>query len=287
MRIDAHLHFWRPDCGFDNRPIADNAAYRRDFMPDDVRPAMTAAGIDAAVLVQSAPQVEETAWNVDLARGIDWIAGITGWVDLDAEAVDCDALCRMPKIVGVRAQLRRIADDAFVSRPRVIANMRRVLEAGLSLTLLIEHRHYTLVTGVVDRLGPGPVIVNHLALAFADVPRDEWRTTMRRLASRDATYLQLSGVPFLYGPSWRDNADAETLMDEALDIFGPGRLLFASDWPMMVRFTDYRQWVEAVESLLAKHNHSTAEIDAVFGGNARAAHSRLELPLAVNRTGAS
>ena len=38
MRIDAHLHFWRPACNFDNRPIADNAFYRRDFLPADVIP---------------------------------------------------------------------------------------------------------------------------------------------------------------------------------------------------------------------------------------------------------
>ena len=40
MRIDAHLHFWKPSCGFDNRPIADNEAYRRDFLPSHVRAEM-------------------------------------------------------------------------------------------------------------------------------------------------------------------------------------------------------------------------------------------------------
>jgi L-fuconolactonase len=276
MRIDAHLHFWRQDSGFDNRPIADHAAYRRDFLPDDVRPAMVASRIDAAILVQTCPQVEETEWLVDLARDIDWIAGITGWVDLDADRVDFQRLAAAPKVVGIRAQLRRIADDAFIRRPRVIANLNAALEAGFAVTLLIEQRHYAHVAEAIDQLVPGPVTINHLALAFPDVPRDQWRRTMRQAASRESMYVQLSGIPFLYGASWRDNRDAETLMDEALDIFGPGRLLFASDWPMMTRFGTYGEWVEAVETFLAKHSLSAAEIDAVFGGNARRANPRLE-----------
>lgn len=281
MRIDAHLHFWRPECGFDNRPIADNAAYRRDFLPDDVRPEMIASDIDAAILVQTCPQVEETEWLVDLARDVEWIAGITGWVDLDAENVDFRPIIAMPKIVGIRAQLRRIADDAFIKRPHVIANLNRALEAGLAVTLLIEQRHYAHVCEVIDQLAPGPVTINHLALAFHDVPRDDWRRTMRRIAMRESLYVQLSGILFMYGASWRDNRDAETLMDEALDIFGPLQLLFASDWPMMVRFGSYGEWVEEVGMFLAKHSLSAAEIAAVFGGNALRANPRLELPLAV------
>lgn len=275
MRIDAHLHFWKPSCGFDNRPVADNQAYRRDFLPDDVRPAMDASGIDAAILVQTCPQADETQWLLELARDIDWIAGITGWVDLADERVDYAPLLADPKIVGIRAQLRRIADDSFVTQPGVIGNINRALENGLNVTLLIEQRHYAHIAQIIDRLSPGPVTINHLGLAFPDVRREDWRTTMRLLAGRPGTYLQLSGVPFLHGASWRDNAHAESLMDEALAIFGPDRLLFASDWPMMVRFADYADWVRAVEAFVTKHFLSVAETDAIFGGNARAANPRL------------
>ena len=278
MRIDAHLHFWRPSCNFDNRPVADNEAYRRDFLPADVRPAMVASGIDAALLVQTCPQVEETRWLVDLARDIDWIAGITGWVDLDRERVDFAALRMLPKIVGIRAQLRRVADAEFVRRPNVVANLGRALDAGLGVTLLAEHRHYDHVAAVLDRLPAGPVTFNHLAMAFPDVPRDEWRRALRRFARRPQTYLQLSGLPFLLGPTWRESAEGQSLLDDALDIFGPQRLLFASDWPMMVRFTDYATWVAAVEEFVARRGLASADVEAIFGGNVRAANPLLLHP---------
>jgi L-fuconolactonase len=274
MRIDAHLHFWRPSCGFDNRPIADSEAYRRDFLPADVRPAMLECGIDAAILVQAAPQVEDTAWLIELARGVDWIIGVTGWVDLDSERVDYAPLMAEPKFAGIRAQLRRIADAGFVRQPRVVRNLGAALEAGLGVTLLAEHRHYAPVAAVLDELPPGPITFNHLGMAFPEVPRDDWRRAMRRFARRPRTFLQLSGLPFLAGPSWQTTG-AQRLLDEALDLFGPHRLLFASDWPMLVRFTDYASWVRAVEAFLQRRGVASADADAIFGGNALAANPRL------------
>jgi L-fuconolactonase len=166
MRIDAHLHFWKPSCGFDNRPVADNAAYRRDFMPADVAPDLDAAGIDGAIVVQTAPQTAETDWLIDVTANEGRIYGLTGWVDLAGGECDYGALLACPKVVGIRAQLRRIADDAFVAKPDVISNLDAALRSGLSVTILAEARHYQHLRDVLPRLADGPVIINHLGLPF-------------------------------------------------------------------------------------------------------------------------
>lgn len=277
MRIDAHLHFWKPSCGFDNRPIADNAAYRRDFMPADVKPDLDAAGIDGAILVQTAPQTAETDWLVDVAAHEDRILGVTGWVDLAAGPCDFAALLARPKVVGIRAQLRRIADDAFVAKPGVMANLDAALSAGLSVTILAEARHYRHVRDALPQLADGPVIVNHLALPFPDVDRDAWRATLRAFAARPRTYVQLSGLPFLYGPQWR-GADARSLLDDALAILGPQRLMFASDYPMLLRFATYAQWVEYADAFIAAQRLPAADVEAIVSGNALRAHPRLRVP---------
>ena len=275
MRIDAHLHYWRPACGFDNRPIADNEAYRRDFLPADVAPDLDASGIDAAILVQSAPQVEETDWLVALAADEPRVVGITGWVDLDAPRCDFETLRAKPKVVGIRAQLRRIADTAFVERDAVAANLGAALRSGLGVTILAEARHYAHVGRVLRRLPDGPVTLNHLGLPFPDVDRDAWRAFMTACASRDDTFVQLSGLPFLYGAAWRE-PHAHALLDQALDILGPGRLMFASDWPMLTRFARYGDWVRAVEAFGERRALSSRERDAIFGGNALRANPRLD-----------
>lgn len=282
MRIDAHLHFWRPALGFDNRPIADHAAYRRDFMPANVAPDLDACGIDGVILVQTCPQVEETAWLVDLAADDARVLGVTAWVDLDTPDCDLGPLMLQPKVVGIRAQLRRIADPAFVARDHVVANLAAALHQGFNVTILAEARHYTHLEPVLTRLPDGPITLNHLALPFPDVDRDAWRAAMRVFARRKDLYVQLSGLPFLFGERWQEPA-ARSLLDEALAIFGPERLLFASDWPMLMRFATYGAWVRAVESFLDAKRLSAVERAAIFAGNALRANPRMPAPTTAAR----
>lgn len=279
MRLDAHLHFWKPSCGFDNRPIADNVAYRRDFLPVDVRPELDACRIDGAILVQAAPQLEETDWCINLARDEPRIVGVTAWVDLDGPPVDYDALVARPKIVGIRAQLRRIADASFVMRPGVIANLGAALAAGLNVTMLTEARHYSNVFDALAKLPPGPVTINHLALPFPDVDRAQWRAAMCEFARRPDTYVQLSGLPFLFQARWRD-AEARSLLDEAMAILGPRRLIYASDYPMLLRFAGYAEWARYVEEYVAAKCLPDDDVAAIFAGNAIAANPRLLATLA-------
>jgi L-fuconolactonase len=285
-RIDAHLHFWRPDCGFDNKPVADHAAYRRNFLPADVEPALDACGIDAVILVQTCPQAEETAWMLALARAHPRIAGITGWVDLDDPALDLAPLLAQPLLVGVRAQLRRVADARFVLRPTVLRNLARALESGLAVTLLAEARHYGFACEALAQLPAGPVTFNHLGMRFPDVDATAWRALLGAVAARPHTYVQLSGLPFLYAGAWRTPA-ARRVLDEALDALGPQRLLFASDWPMLLRFATYGEWVGSVEQLLDARGAGAGDRDAIFRANTLRANPRLRLPAAPAPAGAS
>jgi L-fucono-1,5-lactonase len=276
MRIDAHLHFWKPGCGFDNRPIADNAAYRRDFMPADVMPELDACGIDGVILVQTAPQAAETDWLLELADDEPRIWGVTAWVDLAAPACDYARLLARPKVIGIRAQLRRVEDPAFVTLPNVVANLAAAIDAGLNVTVLAEARHYAHLHSVLGQLPPGPVTINHFGLPFPDVERTHWRDTLRGFARRPELYLQLSGLPFLFGDRWRGE-EARSRLDDAMEIFGPRRLLFASDYPMLLRFATYTEWVRAVEAFLADRKVAPADAEAIFAGNALRANPRLRI----------
>jgi len=286
MRIDAHVHFWRPSDGFDNKPVADNAAYRRDFLPRDLAPDLATSRIDGVILVQTAPQAAETDWMLALDPRPVNVLGYTAWVDLDSP--DCDLATRIadPRVVGIRAQLRRVADPAFIARPNVVANLARALDGGLNVTILAEVRHHAHVLRVLDQLPPGPVTVNHLGLPFPELDRHAWYAGMRMLAKRRDLFVQLSGVPFLFQERWREGV-AEPVLDAVFELFGPGRLLFASDYPMLTRFATYVEWVEAVERELAGRRLSGAEVEAIFAGNAQRANPRLRVPRSDTRTGES
>ena len=276
MRIDAHVHFWKPECGFDNRPIADHEAYRRDFMPRDLEPELVANRIDGMLLVQTAPQTEETDWLLALAEHAPRILGVTAWVDLDAQHVDFAALRERPKVVGIRAQLRRIADPAYVARPDVVRNLGAALEAGLGVTILAEPRHYAHVQQVLRKLPEGPITLNHLGLVFPDTDRQAWREAMRGFATRDRLFVQLSGLPFLCGERWR-GPRAASIIDDAFEILGHERLVFASDWPMLTRFATYGDWVHHVDDYLDAHDVADDARECIFSRNVRLANPLLEI----------
>ena len=283
MRIDAHVHFWSPGCGFDNRPIADHAAYRRDFLPRDLAPELAASGIDGVLLVQSAPQAAETDWMLALDPRPVNVLGVTAWVDLDAP--DCDLASRLadPRVVGIRAQLRRVADPAFVARPNVVRNLGRALASGLGVTILAEVRHHEFLLPVLAQLPPGPITVNHLGLPFPDLDRAAWAAGMRALARRPDLFVQLSGLPFLFQERWREGL-GKPVLDAAFELFGPQRLMFASDYPMLTRFATYGEWVRAVETELAARRLSAAEVEAIFAGNVQRANPRLRVPPSITRS---
>src|SRR6266542_4331889 len=107
--IDTHQHFWRYDPAEYGWIDDSMAALRRDFFPADAQREMTAAGVQASIAVQARQSLEETRWLLELADRHPFIAGVIGWVDLEAD--------------GVEAELER-----FSSHPR-LAGMRHIVQA--------------------------------------------------------------------------------------------------------------------------------------------------------------
>ena len=138
---------------------------------------------------------------------------------------------------------------------------------------------------MLERLPDGPVTLNHLGLPFPDVDRASWRTLMHAFARRPQSFVQLSGLPFLFGARWRE-AEARALLDEALDILGTQRLMFASDWPMLVRFATYADWARYVEDFVDAKQLSKAQQVSIFASNALRANPRVALANATALHGA-
>ena len=113
MRIDSHQHFWRYNAAEYDWIDDSMSAIRRDFLPSDARREMDRAGIDACVAVQARQTLEETRWLLELAELDPFIAGVVGWVDLQADdvAAQLARFATMPKLVGVRHIVQSERDD--------------------------------------------------------------------------------------------------------------------------------------------------------------------------------
>ena len=82
MRLDSHQHFWRYDPAQHVWMDERMTALKRDFLPAELQPQLTALQFDGTIAVQARQTLDETLWLLELAEQNDWIKGVVGWVDL-------------------------------------------------------------------------------------------------------------------------------------------------------------------------------------------------------------
>ncbi|ONI92144.1 amidohydrolase [Saccharothrix sp. ALI-22-I] len=272
-RIDAHHHLWdlaaRPQDWLDG---PDLAPIRRDFGPADLRAVTSAAGVDATVLVQVLPDIEETVEFLALAGKSDLVAGVVGWVDLTAPDVagQLDRLRCGPggdRLVGVRHLVQAESDPAWLVRPDVLAGLRAVRDAGLVYDLLTLPHQLPAAVEAVRAVPDLVFVLDHLSKPdIAGRALQPWATRLSALAAEPNVVAKVSGlVTEAARPRWTV-ADLRPYVDIALEAFGPDRLMVGTDWPVCLLAASYEQVVDAAEQLTA--GLTAAEHAQVFGGTA-------------------
>jgi L-fuconolactonase len=89
---------------------------------------------------------------------------------------------------------------------------------------------------------------------------DDWARDLRALARSPNTTAKLSGlVTEADWSSWTP-ADLQPAVAHALDAFGPGRLMFGSDWPVCLLATSYTRWIDVVSDLLSELDENARDM---------------------------
>ncbi|SEF84691.1 L-fuconolactonase [Nonomuraea solani] len=275
-RIDAHHHVWdvsaRPHTWLDGEKLAP---VRRTFTLDDLAGPAAAAGVSRTVLVQVLPDQAETEEFLALAAGSELVAGVVGWVDLTAPDVG-DRLAALPAgLVGVRHGVQSEPDPNWLNRPGVRRGLAAVAAAGLAYDLLTLPHQLPAAIDTVAALPGLTFVLDHLSKPpIAAGELEPWRSRIAELAAHPNVYCKLSGmVTEADWAAWRV-ADLRPYAEVVLEAFGPGRVMFGSDWPVCLLAAEYEQVAGAADELTA--GLSEGERAEVFAGTARRAY-RLDL----------
>jgi L-fuconolactonase len=269
--IDAHHHFWRVDRGDYHwmSPDMGEPLYR-DYLPEDLAPLLRKAGVDATVVVQAAQTEAETAYLLGLAARTPFVAGVVGWLDMEDAGfgTKLDALQRHPKFVGLRPMLQDLADDAYILRPAVVANLKLLAERGVAFDILVHPRHLPHVTRALETAPGLKAVVDHIAKPdIASGAFDGWAEDMAAVAAFPAVHCKLSGmVTEADHRAWKP-ADLKPYVDRVAALFGLERLMFGSDWPVCLQAGSYAEALQALRAIL-DGRLAEAERDAVYGLNA-------------------
>lgn len=268
MQIDAHQHFWRLDRGDYGWLTPSMEAIYRDFGPSDLAPFLDRHSIARTILVQAAPTVDETEFLLDIAAKSEKVAGVVGWVDLSAPeaAATIRRLARNPLLVGLRPMLHDIEDDDWLLRADLEPAIREMVANALVFDALVRPRHLSRLLTFVDRHPGLPVVVDHGGKPpIARRSLDPWRADMAAIAARPDVTCKLSGLVTEAGSEWT-STDLAPYVSHLVAVFGPARVLWGSDWPVVDLAGGYDRWRSAAVELTAELTRPARE--AVFGGNA-------------------
>lgn len=266
MIIDAHQHFWQLDRGDYGWLTPDLAPIHRDFGTPDLEPHLARHGIGGTVLVQAAPTLAETGYLLDLATKTAFVRGVVGWVDFEAHDAP-DEIARLaahPKLVGLRPMIQDIADDDWMLRPDLSPAFEAMIRHDLTFDALVLPRHLPRLRRLLARHPALRCVIDHGAKPeIAHGRFDDWAAQMTALAHETAVCCKLSGLLTEAGAG-AGRAKVAPYAAHLFAQFGPSRLIWGSDWPVLTLAASYENWFEMARSFVS----NPQDRQAVFGGTA-------------------
>ena len=270
--LDAHLHMWERDKH--PQPWIDAssmAAIDRDFPPDAVVAELAAHGVDGCVVVQCVNELSETVDLLATAQTLAPVRGVVGWLDLTADVpAQIRSLRGSPGgdlLVGVRHVTFVEPDARWLARDDVRRGLSAIGDAGLAFDLLIAHHQLALATQVARDLPGTRFVLDHLGkVPLRSTELVTWARDLADLARCPNVAMKVSGVVTEDDWSSWTARRLRPVIEHALATFGPQRLLFGSDWPVVELAGGYGPWLEAYLELT--DDLSADERAAIDGGNA-------------------
>lgn len=269
--IDAHIHFWDMARDDDILIVRREPSLRRQAMPPELLPLMAQAGVRGAVAVQSAPNPGESGHLIGVSARLAEVRGVVGWVDLTAPDVRDRArtLAARPKVVGVRAMLNRVEPVGWLAEDRVRPGLEALAEAGLSLDVIARAEHVPAVAAVAEALPGLAIVVDHGATApLRRNDRRDWLTAIARIGAIGSIATKFSGLAEEAPENWTPET-LEPAFRHLLTCFGPRRIMWASNWPVIDLRGGYARWLAASRTLLDRAGLSASEREAIEDANAR------------------
>jgi L-fuconolactonase len=275
--IDAHHHLWKYSPDQYPWMLEGMERIRKDFLVPQLQTVTQMAGVTGTIAVQARQTVEETKWLLKLAATTPLIRGVVGWVSLveDLAEIYLSQFSQDRKLRAVRHVLHDEPNQFYMLREDFNRGISRLKDFGLVYDILIFERHIPQTIEFVDRHPNQIFVLDHIAKP--QIKRQifsPWNMGILELARRGNIYCKVSGM--VTEADWKiwTQADLRPYFDAVLNAFGPKRLMFGSDWPVIEVACEYAQWAHIVRSWISEL--SAAEQSEIMAGTAKTAYSLVD-----------
>lgn len=267
--IDAHVHLWDPERL--RYPWLAGSPLERRFVAAHLRAAtpMTTEFVAVQADCDPAESVAEVRWLAEQFAGTANLLGIVAHAPLELGSAACpliDAVLAAGPVVGIRRLLQDEPAD-FVARTDFDAGLEQLTKHGLAFDLCVRPPQWNHVVELVRRHPDQQFVLDHLGKPPVgdNATARAWRSFIRKLAATSSVSCKLSGLASeLVAAAELD--DTRPYLAYALEMFGPDRCLFGSDWPVLTGYASYSDWFDLVGDAL--RGYSPRERAAVFIGTA-------------------
>jgi predicted TIM-barrel fold metal-dependent hydrolase len=289
MLVDAHHHIWdlkrnyypwlsdRPETHFF---LGNYDGMKHDYMPDDYRRDAQNHNVLMTVHCEAEwdrdDQVGETRWLTEMNRQYGFPNAIVGhaWFNTPNTAEVLSGHAAFPLVRGIRSKpVTSLSPDAMT--PGAPGTMQD--EAWLRGFALLEKHNFSWDLRVpfwhlgeaaeVARSFPRtPIVLNHTGFPWdrSEEGLAAWRAQMEIIAREPNVHLKVSEFGLKDQP-W-DYESNQRIVEEAIGIFGIGRCMFATNFPVSGLRIDYDTLVRSVKRMVG--GFSAEEQDGFFCRNA-------------------
>lgn len=276
--IDAHIHTWRLNDGR-NIWIRDKiAALQRDFLFEDFALATAGRCVSAAIIVQAAMDEDETRSLIEAYRKNPRVAGVIGWLDLAADDIAERTLSfeNEDKLCGVRAHPPQHFDIDWLLSSPVQRGLAVMENKKIAVDFLVNCTQLGELGQLLSRLPELKAVLNHGGRPYVMTgDTADWARDIRAIAHNTGCYCKLSGLVERAGVEW-DQESLKPWIAILLESFGPERLIFGSNWPVMTLMATPTLWLDKLLGILDDFGIPQNERTKIFRSNAIAAYGIFE-----------
>lgn len=266
--IDAHQHFWNYNEERHTWITPEMTVLRSDYYPNYSEPLFRDQGFTGCVAVQADSSEEETLFLLALAEQNEFIQGVVGWVDLQSTNIE-DRLgyfSQFEAIKGFRHIVQGEKDPNFLARKEFIRGVKTLGSFDLGYDLLIYPHQIKSAITFCKTCDDQKIVLDHLAKApLKSGNIQEWKKEIRPFARLSHVSAKISGiVTEAENQNWTQDQVNE-LVEVALEVFGPKRLMIGSDYPVVLLNSSLERWVHTFKEALK--GVSANERDLIYRKN--------------------
>lgn len=271
MKIDAHQHYWciaRGDYGW---ITPDITVLYRDFLPVDLEPSLIKHELNGSIVVQAAPTLEETEFLLELADKTESILGVVGWLDLfdPAHQQHYDRFHQHPKFLGFRIMIQEMSDSSCILDSKFVTALQGYADRNVPVDLLVLSDQLDHTVQLLHQVPNLRGVIDHIAKPkVKEGEMDNWLRAMQEIARMPNMYCKLSGIVTEGDHSKWKVDDFKPYIHSVLQLFGPKRVMFGSDWPVCLMAAEYDEVIQLLQESIPTQ-WGEQERANLFGRNAK------------------